>query len=59
MARVLVAGVIGPDTGQVRFDPPNAPTLTCNSDLGDAYSGYRYLEIIDHFLQVGLDVVGQ
>lgn len=53
--RVLVAGIIGPDTG-VRPERPDEPQPTCsNQETGTAFAGYRYAEFIQAFGDRGVE----
>jgi hypothetical protein len=53
--RILVAGIIGPDDG-IRYDAPSMPSPSCsNPEIGDAYGGYRYEQLIDAFGERGVE----
>ena len=46
--RVFLSGIVAPDTG-ARYSPGAPVQPSCNSDNGEGYAGYRYLDVIKAF----------
>jgi len=53
-SRIFVAGIIGPDNG-LRPDTGDELSPTCNGDLGEAFAGYRYSELVEGFGERGVE----